>query len=206
MCGRSCGSSAGVASDRRGGRWGAVRKTMRGGRGERAQRAAPSLPHLGTAGTDPGAAIPLQLENSVGDGGGNVVEFLLSALSRRYQKSASGRVPRTFDASSAGQAADHLGRPAQSSQPPGVGLCPPTARTPVARIPSGLCSGTQSGGVSLVALEAARTTQLLPEHLRPVEPACASRAQADAQAPNPGDGFLAASTTVSLVSILCGTQ
>jgi len=44
------------------------------------------------------------------------------------------------------------------------------------------------------------------EHLRPVERPCASRAQADAPAPHPGDGFLAASATVSSVSILCGTQ
>ena len=58
----------------------------------------------------------------------------------------------------------------------------------------------------MVALEAARTTQLLPEHLRPVERPCASRAQADAPTPHPGDGLLAASTTVSFVSILCGTQ
>src|SRR3979411_434231 len=34
--------------------------------------------------------------------GGDVVELLLSALSRRHQESASGRVPRTSDASSAG--------------------------------------------------------------------------------------------------------
>src|SRR6202521_2344840 len=193
-------------------RWPELKKGQKAGpdhsfhRRERAQRAAPSLPHLGAAGTDSGAAIPFQLENSVGDGGGDVVELLLSALSRRHQKSASGRVPPPSDAPSARQAADRLGRPAQSSQPPGVGLCSPTARTPVAGIPSGLCSRTQSGGVSVVALEAARTTQLLPERIRPVEPPCASRAQADAQAPNPGDGFLAASATVSLVSILCGSQ
>jgi transposase len=74
-------------------RWPELKKGQKAGpdhsfhRRERAQRAAPSLPHLGAAGTDPGAAIPLQLENPVGDGGGNVVEFLLSALSRRYQKS-----------------------------------------------------------------------------------------------------------------------
>src|ERR1700694_5641511 len=129
---------------------------------ERAQRTAPSLPHLGAAGTDPGAAIPLQLEDSVGNGRGDVVELLLSALSRRHQKSASSRVPPPSDASSARQATDHLGWPAQSSQPPGTGLCPPAARTPVAGIPSRLCARTQSGGVSVVALEAARTTQPLP--------------------------------------------
>src|ERR1700688_2290672 len=97
-------------------------------RRERAQRTAPSLPHLGAAGTDSGAAIPLQLEDAVGDGGGDVVELLLSALSRRHKKSPSGRVPPTSAASSAGQATDHLGWPAQSSQPPGTGLCPPAAR------------------------------------------------------------------------------
>src|SRR5713226_9556011 len=58
---------------------------------------------MGAAGTHPGAAIPLQLENSVGDGGGDVVELLLSALSGRHQKSASGRVPPPSDAPSAGK-------------------------------------------------------------------------------------------------------
>jgi hypothetical protein len=63
---------------------------------------------------------------------------------------------------------------------------------------------TQSGGISVGALEAARTTQLLSERLRPVERPCSSRAQADAPAPNPGNGLLAASATLSFVSILCG--
>src|ERR1700687_791233 len=137
----------------------------------------------------------------------DVVELSLSALSRRNQKSASGRIPPPSDAPSAGQAADHLGRPAQSSQPLGMGLCPPTARTVMPEIPSRLCSRTQSGGVSVVALETARTTQLLPEHLRAVEPACSSRAQADAPQTHSGDGLLAASATVSIVSILwCSRQ
>src|SRR6202030_3687523 len=112
-------------------------------------------PHLGAAGTDSGAAIPLQLENPVGDGRGYVVELLLSTLSRRHQKSASGRVPPPSDASSAGQATDHLGWPAQSSQPPGMGLCPPTARSPVARIPSRPCAPTQTRGASVGAPAAA---------------------------------------------------
>jgi hypothetical protein len=63
----------------------------------------------------------------------------------------------------------------------------------------------QSGGVSVVALETTRTTQLLPEHLRTVKRARPSRAQADAPQTHPGDGLLAASATVSIVSILCGT-
>jgi hypothetical protein len=130
----------------------------------------------------------------------------LSALPSDHPRPAGGGLSRALAASSAGPTAGNLGSLQDSSQPPGVGLCPPTARTPVAGIPFGLRSRTQSGGVSVVALETTRTTQLLPEHLRPVEPACASRAQADAPAPNPGDGFLAASATVSLVSILCGTQ
>src|SRR6202521_4599161 len=116
-------------------RWPELKKGQKSGpdhsfhRRERAQRTAPSLPHLGAAGTHPGAAIPLQLENSVGNGRGDVVELLLSTLSRRHQKSESGRVPPTSAAPPAGQAADHLGRPAQSSQPLGVGLFfPPKPR------------------------------------------------------------------------------
>jgi transposase len=46
----------------------------------------------------------------------------------------------------------------------------------------------------------------LPEHLRTVKRARPSRAQADAPQTHPGDGLLAASATVSIVSILCGTQ
>src|ERR1700694_5415169 len=53
MCGRSCGSSDGVASDRRGGVWGGGGKPSGVGGG--------------------------------GDGGGDIVELLLSALSRRDQ-------------------------------------------------------------------------------------------------------------------------
>src|SRR6202165_578842 len=179
-------------------RWPELKKGQKSGpnhsfhRRERAQRTAPSLPHLGAAGTDPGAAIPLQLENSVGNGRGDVVELLLSALSRRHQKSASSRVPRPSETPSAGQAAHHLGRPVQSSQPLGMGLCPPTARSVMAGIPSRLCFRTPSGGVSVGALETTRTTQLRPEHLRAVERPCASCAQADAPQTYTGDGFLAA--------------
>ena len=42
--------------------------------------------------------------------------------------------------------------------------------------------------------------------LRAVEPACSSRAQADAPQIYSGDGLLAAGRPLSLVSILCGTQ
>jgi len=62
-------------------RWPELKKGQKSGRDhsfhrrERAQRAAPSLPHLGAAGTDPGAATPLQLETPVGDGGGDVVDL-----------------------------------------------------------------------------------------------------------------------------------
>src|SRR5882762_2804699 len=76
----------------------------------------------------------------------------------------------------------------------------------MAGIPSRLCSGTQSGGVSVVALETTRTTELLPEHLCPAERPCSSRAQADAPQIHSGDGLLAAGRPLSLVSILCGTQ
>ena len=69
-----------------------------------------------------------------------------------------------------------------------------------------ICSRTQSGGVSVVALETTRTTQLLPEHLRTVKRPGASRAQADAPQTHSGDGLLAAGRPLSLVSILCGTQ
>ena len=61
------------------------------------------MPHLGTARTHPGAAVPLQLEYSLGDRRGDLVELLLSALSRFDQSSAGDRLSPPSAAPSAGQ-------------------------------------------------------------------------------------------------------
>src|SRR5712692_2592187 len=72
-------------------------------------------------------------------------------------------------APSSGEAADRLGRVAQSPQPPGLGLRKGAARSALAGVLARLCSGTEPGGISVVALEAARVAQLLPDDVRAAE-------------------------------------
>jgi hypothetical protein len=65
-----------------------------------------------------------------------------------------------------------------------------------------LCPGTQPCGVFVVALEAARVTQLLPHNFLAVEPSRAPGASSDAQAAYPGDRLLAAGRLVSDVTCI----
>jgi hypothetical protein len=58
---------------------------------------------LGTAGTDASAAIPLQLEDVVGDGWSNLVELLLSLVSWHDPQPASGGVSGTSVAPPSGK-------------------------------------------------------------------------------------------------------
>src|SRR5882762_9567151 len=52
---------------------------------------------------------------------------------------------------------------------PGMGLRAPAARTAVVGVPSGVCAGAESGGVSVGALEATRTAELVSRQLRRAE-------------------------------------
>src|SRR5271167_3152150 len=124
-------------------------------RRKRTERAPAPLPHLGAARTDAGAATSFQLEDAVGDGGGNVVELLLPAVSRRHPQPADHRVSLSPAAPHSRQAADRLGRTARPSQPRGVGLRPAAERTLMAGVPPRLRAGAEPGGVSVVALETA---------------------------------------------------
>ena len=117
MPGGSCGNWDGVASVRRAGRWSGTKRRSGDGsrsagrrlkkspkrrphhrlhRRKRIERAPAPLPYLGAAGTDAGAAISLQLEDAVGDGGGDVVELLLPACfpapSAARRSSSSSRI------------------------------------------------------------------------------------------------------------------
>src|SRR2546425_3385765 len=104
--------------------------------------------------TDAGAAISLQLEDAVGDGGRDLVELLFSPLSQHDSQPAGDRVPHPPATPSARQAADRLGWPAESPQPNGVGLRAPAARALVVGVSAGLRSGTEPGRVPVGALEA----------------------------------------------------
>lgn len=74
-----------------------------------------------------------------------------------------------------------------------------------------LCSGTESGQVSLVPLEATRTAKLLPAELLAIEPVCSQSGASHAQTANSGDRLLGASRTVPvrqtllLVALICIT-
>jgi hypothetical protein len=72
---------------------------------------------MGTEGTNAGAAVSLQLEDAVSDGGSDMVELLLPPVSGSDPQPADHRVPLPFVASHSRQAADRLGRVARPSQP-----------------------------------------------------------------------------------------
>ena len=103
-----------------------------------------------------------------------------------------------------GKLHDCLGWPARASQPRRAGLCTAAARTPVAGISSGLRPGTQPGRVSVVALETARTTELLPEDFGQLSVHARRALTTDAPSAHPGLRLLATGSTVSFVTILCG--
>lgn len=171
-------------------------------RGKRIERAPPPLSHLGATRTDAGAAISLQLEDAVGDGGSEVVEFLLPVVSRDHSQSAGHRVPGAPDASHSRQVARRRGRIDRPSQPHDLGLHPPAARTAVGRVSPRLCARTESGRIFVVALEATRTAELLSAELRPAQPLCPESSASDAERAYAGDCLLAAGRTVSVVTIL----
>jgi hypothetical protein len=130
------------------------------------------LPDLGASGTNPGAAIPLQLEDAVGNRGGDVVELLLSAVSRSHSQPADHRVSLPPDAPHSRQTADRLGWSTWTSQSRRVGLRARAEGALVAGVSSRLCARTEPGGISMVTLETARVTQLLSHDLWPIEPSC----------------------------------
>ena len=116
-------------------------------RRERIKRTTPPLSYLGTARADAGLAISLQLENAIGYGRCNLVEFLLSHLSRLDPQPAGGGVSRTSSAASSGKTADCLGWFTKPPQSHGVGLRAAAAWTIVSGVPAGLRPGAESGGV-----------------------------------------------------------
>src|SRR5215469_10958183 len=174
-------------------------------RRKRTERTPAPLSHLGAEGTNTGVAVSLQLEDVVGDGRGNVVELLLSTVSRRDSQPADHRVSRALAAPPTGQTAHCLGWLARPPQPCRMGLCAPAARTPPAGISSRLRAGTESSRVSVVALETTRTAQLLPPEFWPAQPLCPQGPSPDAPATFAGDRVLATSGTVSVVTILCNS-
>src|SRR5271170_501364 len=220
-CGACCGNWAGVANVPRGARWNATNKPSRSGsanagrrlkkspkraennrvhRRKRIEPAAASLPHVGPARRNSRAAISFQLENFVGHGRRDVVEFLFPAVPGRHPQPAGGAVSRASLAASGLPTLGGVGRRADASQSSGVGFCAPTTRTLVAGISSRLRSRVKPCRVSVGPLEAARTSQLLPAHLRGAQSPRAASLAAHAPPHHPGDRLLGASGAL-LVSL-----
>ena len=96
------------------------------------------------------------------------------------------------------------GLPGHRSQPCGIRTA--AARTSLAGVSSRLRPGTEPGRVSVVALETARTAELLPARLRATERSCSPGVTTDAPPAYPGLRLLGTGRTLSFVTILCGTQ
>src|SRR5579883_1775009 len=227
MCGGYCGRWDGVASDPVGEPRNGMRKPLPSGSGRSGpglkkspqreahhrlhrrkwiERATASLPNLGPARTDAGAAVPLQLEDVVGDGRGDVVELLFSSVSGKHSQPAGGGVSGTSAAPHRWQVAGGVGRIAESPQQAGVGVCTPTERQVMAGVSSRLCSGTQSGGVFVGTLETARVTELMSGGLCRVELRSAPSLTSNAPSANADLCILGTSGTISFVTILCDVQ
>jgi hypothetical protein len=175
-------------------------------RRERTERAAAPLPHLGAQRTDAGPAVPLQLEDAFGYGRGHMVELLLPSFSWRHSFTAGNLVPRPSALPYTWKVVDPLGRTSGAPQRRGLGLHPATARADLDRVSARLRSGTEPSRISVVPLEAARTTQFLPGQLRSVESARSRGTTPDAPSPISCLRLLATGGAISVVTIFCKDQ
>src|SRR5258708_38547440 len=126
---------------------------------------AASLPYLGSARRDTRTPISLQLEDHLGDGGHDAVEFLFSNLREGGCQGAGGGVPGELGATASLPGADRLGSPSGSPQPTGGRVRRPSAGPDCAGVPAGLRAGTQSRRISVGPLEAPRIAQRLRQAL-----------------------------------------
>jgi transposase len=171
-------------------------------RRKRTERAAAPETHLGPPGANARAAISLHLEDAFRRGRYHILEFLFSAVCRGHPQPAGHRVSGTSASAARRQAAHRLGRTSRASQPGGMELRAATARTHLAGISARLCAGAESDRIHLGASQATRTGQFLPQGLRGVERCSHPRPETDASPPNARHGLLAASATLSIITIL----
>jgi len=163
------------------------------------------LPHLGAERTDAGAAVSLQLEDVGRDSGRNLVELLLPVVSGDNPQPADHRVSLSPTAPHSRQGADRLGRAAGTSQPRCLGLRAAAERTLMAGISSCLRPATESGRVSVVALETARAAQLLSAEFQAVELLRSQGLAPNAEATHPRDCLLAAGRIIPRVTLANST-
>src|SRR5438094_319078 len=126
-------------------------------------------PHLGAARANPGFAIQLQLEESVGGRRADRVELLLSPVSRCREEGASAGLSASRGSTPASAAAGGVGPFAGAPQSTGSGLHRQSARLDSPRIPPSLRAGTEPRGIHLGSLEATRTAESLPQGLLPTQ-------------------------------------
>jgi len=120
---------------------------------KRFERTTAPLPHMVASRADSGAPIPLQLEDDFRNSRYHLVDFLLPAVSGNNSKSAGCGVSRSSDAPYPWRSSRDLGRPSQPSQSDGSGFRQRNQWTDGNGISSGLCAGTQPGGIYLGSLE-----------------------------------------------------
>lgn len=94
-----------------------------------------------------------------------MVELLFPVVPGSDLQPASHRISLPSAAPRLQSAATGLGRAVVPSQPDGAGIHLAAERAPLDGVPAHLCAGTEPSGVSVVALEAARTAELLPTGL-----------------------------------------
>ena len=135
-----------------------------------------------------------------------MVELLFPTVSRQHSRSASGRVSLPSVGPHSRQAAGGVGWAAESSRTSGLGLRGPAAWAHRVGVPTRLGSGIEPGGVSVVALEAARAAKLLSQEIWGTQPPCPQGATANAPPPYFGHGLLGTGRALSLVTILFNTQ
>jgi len=119
------------------------------------------MSHVGTAWTDAGIGIQLQLEEPVGRGRVNLTELLFPALSRRYQSSASSGLFKSTR--SACQQTIDLGLGSAAGSPQWIGprVYPKPEWPDLRRISTAVRTGVESGRVHLGLLETERAPECL---------------------------------------------
>ena len=176
-------------------------------RRKRIESEAAPLPQLGAAREDAHPTVQLQLAEAFRRSGADAAQLLFPALSRRDPTSRGDRLSQSARASHRETAADRLGSIASPPQPLGAGVHRTLRRAHRDGVLAGLCPGTESGGIHLVVLEAARTAECLSQRLRAAEPARPPSAAPHATQTTLGHGPSGSNLLfASINSILCETQ
>ena len=132
-------------------------------RRKRVESASPSVPHLGAAWTNSRASVPLQLEDHIGCCRDDRVELLFPDLRKGGRQGRDDSLPDPPPPIHQNTVTGGLGQAAGTPQPTGGSVPGFLGRLDRHRIPSALCTETQSRGISVGSLEAPYIAQRLPQ-------------------------------------------